>query len=176
MHQHKYALELIADLGLSGSKPVDYPIETNPKLTTSEFDACTGSSDDTLLTDLGSYQRLLGKLLYLTITRPDISFVVQSLSQCMHIPKASYMEAALKVVRYIKSSPGLGFLLNAHCSESLSAFCDANWAACPNTRNSVTGYFVKFGKPKGTYMQAANEVSKRDEMHWTRRQTSDFDP
>ncbi|XP_070017744.1 uncharacterized mitochondrial protein AtMg00810-like [Nicotiana sylvestris] len=55
------------------------------------------------------------------------------------------MEVALKVVRYIKSSPGLGVFLAAKCSESLLAFFDADWAACPNTRKSVTGYFVKLG-------------------------------
>nr|XP_016506907.1 PREDICTED: uncharacterized mitochondrial protein AtMg00810-like [Nicotiana tabacum] len=80
MHQHKYALELIVELGLSGSKPVSCPMEPNVKLTTAEFDTHTGTSDDTLFTDPGPYQRLLGKLLYLTVTRPNISFPVQSLS------------------------------------------------------------------------------------------------
>ncbi|XP_019253805.1 PREDICTED: uncharacterized protein LOC109232486 [Nicotiana attenuata] len=124
---------------------VSCPMEPNVKLTTSKFDTHIGTSDDTLLTDLGPYQRLLGKLLYLTVTRPDISFVVQSLSQFMHSPKVSHMEVALKVVRYVKSSPGLGVFLAAKCSELLSASCDADFAACPNTRKSVTGYFVKLG-------------------------------
>ncbi|XP_070009601.1 uncharacterized mitochondrial protein AtMg00810-like [Nicotiana sylvestris] len=143
MHQCKYALELIAELVLLGSKPVSCPMEPNVKLTTAEFDTHIDTSEDTLLTDPWPYQRLLGKLLYLTVTRPDISFVVQSMSQFMHSPKVSHMAAALKVVRYIKSSSGLGVLLAAKCSESLSAFCDADWATCPNTRKSVTGYFIK---------------------------------
>nr|XP_016472605.1 PREDICTED: uncharacterized protein LOC107794616 [Nicotiana tabacum] len=119
------------------------PMEPNVKLTTAEFDTHIDTSEDTLLTDPWPYQRLLGKLLYLTVTRPDISFVVQSMSQFMHSPKVSHMAAALKVVRCIKSSSGLGVLLAAKCSESLSAFCDADWATCPNTRKSVTGYFIK---------------------------------
>ncbi|XP_019254915.1 PREDICTED: uncharacterized protein LOC109233481 [Nicotiana attenuata] len=127
------------------SLSVSCPMEPNVRLTTAEFDTHAGTSDDTLFTDPGPYQRLLGKLLYLTVTRPDISFVVQSLSQFMHNPKVSHMEAALKVVKYIKNSPGLGIFMAAKCSESLSAFCDADWAACPNTRKSVTGYFVKLG-------------------------------
>lgn len=49
------------------------------------------------------------------------------------------------MVKYLKSSPGLGVLLKADCSESLSAFCDADWVSCPNTRKSVTGYMIKFG-------------------------------
>ncbi|XP_019241983.1 PREDICTED: uncharacterized protein LOC109222026 [Nicotiana attenuata] len=55
------------------------------------------------------------------------------------------MEAAMRVVTYVKSCPGMGVLLSATCSDSLSAFCDADWAACPKTCKSVTGYFVKFG-------------------------------
>lgn len=116
MHQRKYTLDLIADTGLSGSKPVGFPLETNLKLTIVEFDAHVGDTTDKILVDPGPYQRLLGRLLYLTATRPDISFAGQSLSQFMHCPKVSHMEAALRVVRYLKSCPGLGILLKAECS------------------------------------------------------------
>ncbi|XP_019246286.1 PREDICTED: uncharacterized protein LOC109225932 [Nicotiana attenuata] len=62
-------------------KPVNSPLELNAKLTTLEFDTHTSSAiDDTLLVNPGPYQSLLGRLLYLTITRPDISFTVQTLS------------------------------------------------------------------------------------------------
>nr|XP_016466489.1 PREDICTED: uncharacterized mitochondrial protein AtMg00810-like [Nicotiana tabacum] len=113
--------------------------------------------------------RLLGKLLYLTITGPYISFAVQSLSQFIHSPKVSHMEAVLRVVRYIKTSLGLGLFFTAHCSESLSAFCDADWVACPNTRKSVTGYFVKLGtsliswksKKKSTISRSSAEAEYR---------------
>lgn len=131
MHQRKYALELISELGLSCAKPVGCPMEPNMMLTTSEFANHVVLFDDVLLTDPGPYQRLLGKLLYLTITRPDISFAVQSLSQFMHSPKVLHMEVALKMVGYIKTSPGLGVFLGAKCSESLSAYYDVDWAACP---------------------------------------------
>lgn len=63
----------------------------------------------------------------------------------MHSPKTSHWEVALRVVKYVKSCPGLGVLLSADFSESLTAFSDADWASCPNTRRSVTGYLVKFG-------------------------------
>lgn len=92
MHQRKYALELISDMGLAGSKPVHALMEKNLKLTTTEFDDHIASTGDSVLSNPGTYQRLMGKLLYLTITRPDISFAVQYLSQFMHKP-----EAALRV-------------------------------------------------------------------------------
>ncbi|XP_070015827.1 uncharacterized mitochondrial protein AtMg00810-like [Nicotiana sylvestris] len=93
MTQRKYALEMISDAGLAGSKPKETPMDQNLKLTSNEVDTCTDTSKgDELLEDKGSYQRLIGKLLYLTITRPDISYAVQSLSQFMHAPKKSHYE------------------------------------------------------------------------------------
>nr|XP_016504781.1 PREDICTED: uncharacterized mitochondrial protein AtMg00810-like [Nicotiana tabacum] len=170
VHQRKYSLELIANLGLSGCKPVSSPLELNAKLTTLEFDTRTGSTtDDTLLEDPRPYQRLLGRLLYLTITRPDISFIVQTLSQFMHNPKSSHMDAALRVVKYIKNYPGLGVLMKADYSGSLAAFCDVDWADCPNSKRSITGYLMKFGdsliswksKKQSTVFRSSTEAEYR---------------
>uniref|UniRef100_A0A3Q7GUU5 Uncharacterized protein n=1 Tax=Solanum lycopersicum TaxID=4081 RepID=A0A3Q7GUU5_SOLLC len=145
MHQRKYALDLISDLGLSGAEPANSPLELHEKLTSTDLDCLIGTKDDPLLTDISSYQRLIGRLLYLTHTRPDISFAVQTLSQFIHSPKLSHMDAATRVVRYLKKSPGLGIFLSSDCDSTLTAFCDADWASCPNTRRSVTGYLIKFG-------------------------------
>ncbi|XP_070003515.1 uncharacterized mitochondrial protein AtMg00810-like [Nicotiana sylvestris] len=106
MHQRKYALKLISEVGLSAAKPVVTPLDTNIKLTTKEFDDhCnkTKNSGSEQLADQKAYQRLVGKLLYLTMTRPNISFSVQTLSQFLQQPKRSHMEATLRVVSYIKN-------------------------------------------------------------------------
>lgn len=146
MHQRKYVLELISDLGLSGTKPVHSPMELNVKFTTVAFDKHIGiTTSDPPLQDPSGYQRLIGRLIYLTVTRPDICFSVQCLSQFMQNPKSSHMEAALRIVRYLKLCPGLGILMSSTSSAWLVVYCDADWAACPNTRRSVTGYLVKLG-------------------------------
>uniref|UniRef100_A0A1S3Y8V6 Uncharacterized mitochondrial protein AtMg00810-like n=1 Tax=Nicotiana tabacum TaxID=4097 RepID=A0A1S3Y8V6_TOBAC len=80
MCQRKYALELLSETGLSGGKPTLTPREFNHKLTSIEFDKVFNKenlSDDRLLEDISGYQRIVGILLYLTMTRPDIAFVVQ---------------------------------------------------------------------------------------------------
>ncbi|XP_059294466.1 uncharacterized mitochondrial protein AtMg00810-like [Lycium ferocissimum] len=143
--QRKYALELISDSGLGGAKVASTPLEQNVKLTTVDHDEYTGKLDDPPLKDITGYLRLVGSLLYLTITRPDISFTVQMLSQFMQQPKASHWEAALRLIRYIKRSPGQGLFLSSDSDAQLSAYCDSDWAACPNTTRSVTGYVVKLG-------------------------------
>ncbi|PHT40219.1 hypothetical protein CQW23_19073 [Capsicum baccatum] len=84
--------------------------------------------------------------MYATITRPDISYAVQTLSQFMQSPKQSHWEAAVRVVRYLKGTIGQGVRLQAKVSTELICWCDSNWVACPNTRRSVIGYVIKFGE------------------------------
>lgn len=128
MNQRKYALELVAEVGLGNAKPQMTPLDCSQKLTSVEFDP------DTLYEDIPRYQRLVGKLLYLTITRPDISFAVQLLSQFMQKPKMSHWHAALRVVKYIKLESGKGILMSANQKPQLNGYCDADWAACPKTQ------------------------------------------
>lgn len=146
MHQRKYILELISELGLRAAKSAVTPIEANVKLTTKEYDehigVLEGTTDETL-TDPNKYQRLPGKLLYLTVTRPDIAYSVQTLSQFM---QRSHMEAAQRVVKYVKGQPGQGILLSTIKENTITAYCDADSATCPLTRKSVTGFFIKYGE------------------------------
>uniref|UniRef100_A0A3Q7I1H2 Reverse transcriptase Ty1/copia-type domain-containing protein n=1 Tax=Solanum lycopersicum TaxID=4081 RepID=A0A3Q7I1H2_SOLLC len=143
MHQRKYALELISDLGLGGTKLVGAPVEVNQKFTSIVFDQHVHSQHDPVLNDPGPYQRLVGRLLYLTVTRADISFAIQNLSQFMHSTKQSHMEAATRVVKYIKQAPGVGILMSSTVSSKLQAYCDVDWGSCLTTRKSVSGYAVK---------------------------------
>ncbi|XP_049410695.1 uncharacterized mitochondrial protein AtMg00810-like [Solanum stenotomum] len=145
MNQRKYALEVILDVGLAGSKPVHTPLEPNIKLTSVEHDKCTGVQDDPLFKDMSRYQKPIGKLIYVTITRPYICFVVQLLSLFMQHPKQSHCMAALRVMRYVKGSPGLGIFLRKGPIDNLVVHCDSDWAACPNTRRSVTCFVLQLG-------------------------------
>nr|XP_009761510.1 PREDICTED: uncharacterized protein LOC104213676 [Nicotiana sylvestris] len=72
-------------------------MEQNRKLTTVEYDTHCDLNDDSQLTDVKGYQRLIGKLLYLILTRPDIAYAVQSLSQFMQAPKRSHLEVGQTV-------------------------------------------------------------------------------
>ncbi|XP_049406144.1 uncharacterized mitochondrial protein AtMg00810-like [Solanum stenotomum] len=163
LNQRKYALELISDIGLSGAKLVSTPLEANVKLTTVEYDELTGTTNDSLYKDVTAYQRIIGRLLYLTITRPDISFAVQVFSQFMQRPKISHWEAALRLVRYIRNCPGQGILLSSKKSLELEAFCDSDWAACPSMpkhKKSKKQHTVSRSSAEAEYRSMAGAVAE----------------
>lgn len=130
-------MEILQDTGLLGAKPSLILIEHNHNLS---------SDKGQLLHDGSKYKRLVGRLIYLTIIRPDISYAVHILSQFLASPTFAHMEAATKLVRYLKAAPGQGLLLSADSSLHLQAFCDADWGTCPMTRRSISGYCVMLGK------------------------------
>jgi hypothetical protein len=134
--QKKYTLEIIEDTGLLASKPVTFPMESNLKL------SCTYGD---LLQDATSYRRVVGRLLYLTLTRPDISYSVQVLSQFMDSPRQPHMNAIVRVVRYLKSTHAQGLFYPSASSLNLKAFCDSDWAGYPDTRRSITDFCVFLG-------------------------------
>jgi hypothetical protein len=133
--QRKYALEVIEDAGLSGAAPINTPMERGLKL----------SDKSTLLKDTNRYRRLVGRLIYLTVSRPDITYAVHVLSRFMQQPRKLHMEAALRVVRYLKGAPGRGLFFSSKSDLKLRAYCDSDWAGCPLTRRSTTGYCVFLG-------------------------------
>ncbi|GJU74442.1 ribonuclease H-like domain-containing protein [Tanacetum coccineum] len=100
----------------------------------------TVEKPDLPLTNLTSYQKLIGKLIYLTLTRPDISYTVHTLSQFMHKPLQSHVKLAMRVLRYLKGSPGKGIGFSRGTDLSLKAYVDSDWAKCPSTKKSVTRY------------------------------------
>ncbi|KAJ4808040.1 Retroelement pol polyprotein-like [Rhynchospora pubera] len=135
--QRKYALDMLAESGLLGAKPAATPLEQNHRL---------AESDGEKLGDVEKYRRLVGRLIYLTITRPELCYSVHILAQFMQNPLQAHYEAALRVLRYLKGNPGQGILLRTSGKLQLNAFCDSDWASCPLTRRSLTGYFVMLGE------------------------------
>lgn len=134
--QRKYTLDILSETGLSASKPCDFPMEQNHKL---------AESTAALFEKLDRYRRLVGRLIYLTITRPELCYSVHTLAQFMQAPTVDHWDAALRVLRYLKSHLGQGVFLSRHSSLQLTAYCDSDYATCPLTRRSITGYFVSLG-------------------------------
>ena len=108
--QRKYALELVADAGLLACKPFPTPMDSSVRLSKVHGEP---------LEDDSAYRRLIGRLLYLTTTRPDISYSVHQLSQFMAKPTSLHHQAALHILKYIKGSPGLSLIFPSHSNLKL---------------------------------------------------------
>jgi hypothetical protein len=134
--QRKYCLDLLKDTGLLGSKPAPTPLDSSIKL---------HRDNSAAYEDIAGYRRLVGKLLYLTTTRPDIAFVTQQLSQFLSCPTHTHYDTACRVVRYLKSSPGRGLFFRRDSQLHLLGFTDADWAGCLDTRRSTSGYCFFLG-------------------------------
>ncbi|XP_019099751.1 PREDICTED: uncharacterized protein LOC109132539 [Camelina sativa] len=92
------------------------------------------------------YLRLVGKLIYLGVTRPDLAYSVNILSKFMSAPRKEHWEAAIRVLHYSKSSPSQGILLRADSDLQIYGWCDSDYAGCPMTRRSSTGWFTQLGQ------------------------------
>jgi len=91
------------------------------------------------------YRRLVGCLIYLTITRPDLTYTVHIILQFMQAPQHEHIEVARRVVRYIKGTAGQGILLKGTKDMKITAYCNSDWGSCPLSRKYLTRYFVMLG-------------------------------
>ncbi|KAK3000579.1 hypothetical protein RJ639_021789 [Escallonia herrerae] len=152
LSQRKYVLDILAECGLTGCKPASFPMEQQHKLSNESGEICKNPEE---------YRRLVGRLLYLNITRPDISYAVHIRSQFMHDPRQPHLDAAYRVLHYLKGSPGQGILLRSNNTLYLQAFCDADWAGCPMTRKSTTGYIIFLGSSPVSWRAKKQTVVSR---------------
>ncbi|GJU14371.1 ribonuclease H-like domain-containing protein [Tanacetum coccineum] len=135
LSQQKYATEVLERAGMLTCNPCRTPVDTDSKL------AAAGDpvSDPTL------YRRLAGALQYLTFTRPDISYAVQQVCLFMHDPREPHFSALKRILRYVRGTLTSGLQLYSSTTSSLVAYSDADWAGCPTTRRSTSGYCVFLG-------------------------------
>jgi hypothetical protein len=135
--QRKYCLDLLDDSGLIDSKPVSTPSDPSHKL---------HQDSSTPYHDIPSYRRLVGRLLYLNATRPDITFSTQQLSQFLSAPTHAHYNAAIRILCYLKSCPGRGIFFPRDSPLQLQGYSDADWAGCIDTRRSISGQCFFLGK------------------------------
>ena len=111
--QRKYVLDLLKETGMMDCKPAETPMDSTCKL---------GTIKDSAPVDKGMYQRLVGKLIYLSHTRPDIGFSVSVVSQFMNNPTEEHLTAVFRILRYLKLNPGKCRILRKQPVKALNYF------------------------------------------------------
>ncbi|XP_061341228.1 uncharacterized mitochondrial protein AtMg00810-like [Gastrolobium bilobum] len=107
------------------SKLIDTSMEYN----------CKFEKDSIPLSDPRQFQRLIGKLIYLTITRSNISYLVSYICQFLHKPTQDHMNLVDQILRYLKSCPGKDTWLKRNGHTDIVEYADVDWAGSPHTDN-----------------------------------------
>ena len=147
--QRKYVLDLLAEAGMLDCKPIETPIMINHGLQILE---------DGEPTNCAQYQKLVGKLIYLAHTRPDIAYAVGVVSRAMHRPQIRHMEAVIRILRYLKGTSGRGVLYQKNGHLDVVAYTDADWAGDRDDRRSTSGYFTLVGGNLVTWRSKKQKV------------------
>ncbi|GJW11928.1 ribonuclease H-like domain-containing protein [Tanacetum coccineum] len=135
LSQRKYDIEILVRAHMVGCNSSRTPVDTASKL---------GDDGDPVF-DPTLHRSLAGSLQYPTFTRPDISYAVQQVCLYMHDPQEPHFSAVKRILRYVRGSLDYGLQLFSSSTTSLVAYSDANWAGCPTTRKSTSGYCVFLG-------------------------------
>ena len=136
LSQKQYALDIIQRAGMKDCKPLSTPADVNSKLAAEAEDK---------IADPKQYRSLAGALQYLTFTRPDIAYEVQQVCLFMHDPRQSHLHALKRIIRYVQGTAAFGLQMYKSSSNAITAYSDADWAGCPDTRRSTSGYCVYIG-------------------------------
>lgn len=135
--QRRYILDLLTRCDMLHAKPVTTPMATHPKLTL---------ASGTTMLDPTEYRKVVGSLQYLSLTRPDISYAVNRLSQFMHQPTSEHWLAVKRLLRYLAGTASHGIFFHRNNNNSLHAFSDADWAGDMDNYVSTHANIVYIGK------------------------------
>uniref|UniRef100_J3MVH8 Integrase catalytic domain-containing protein n=1 Tax=Oryza brachyantha TaxID=4533 RepID=J3MVH8_ORYBR len=125
LSQRQYAVDLLQRAGMSECHPTATPVDARAKLS---------ASDGVPVKDPTEYRSLAGPLQYLTLTRPELTYAVQQVCLFMHDPREPHLALIKRILRYVKGSLSAGLHISIGPLQSLTAYSDADWAGCPDSR------------------------------------------
>ena len=140
--QRKYVLDMLKKYGMTACKPIATPIEQNAKLRADLGDE---------LEDPTMYRKMVGSLIYATLTRPDMCHDVGVLSQFMQVPRKPHLDAARRALRYAKGMLNHGLFYAYGAEVEVFGYTDADWAGSTYDRRSTSGYVFSFGSATVTW-------------------------
>jgi hypothetical protein len=136
LHQRTYMLDILKRAVMPDYKPCTTPVDLQAKLADDSGPPVVGASQ---------FQSIVGALQYLTFTRPDIAYAILQICLYMHDPWEPHLMAMKCILRYLRGTPDIGWLLRRSSSSDLVVYTNADWASYPDTRRSTSGYAVFLG-------------------------------
>jgi len=136
LSQRQYAVDLLQKAGMAECHSTSTPVDSRAKLSATE-----GAP----VADPATYRSLAGSLQYLTLTRPDLAYAVQQVCLFMHDPREAHLALIKRILRYVKGTLSAGLHISTGPIDKFIAYSDADWAGCPDSRRSTSGFCVFLG-------------------------------
>ncbi|KAM1338504.1 hypothetical protein ACFX2H_037133 [Malus domestica] len=152
LSQRKYVLDLLEETGMTACKPMFTPLAEGMKV---------GIDQNQVPVDKGRYQRLIGRLMYLAHTRLDLAHALSVISQYMHNLGEQHMSAVMRILSYLKGSPGKGILFWKNGHFRIGCYTDPDWAGSTDDKRSTSGYFTFVGGNLVTWRSKKQNVVSR---------------
>ncbi|WVZ51761.1 hypothetical protein U9M48_002873 [Paspalum notatum var. saurae] len=170
VHQAKYKKDILKKFNMGDSKPMTTPMSTNTAL---------DADEDGEAVDQKEFRGMIGSLLYLTATRPDIQFAVCLCACYQASPRTSHLQAVKRIFRYLKFTPKLGLWYSSGSSLSLRGFSDADHASCRIDRKSTSGTCQLLGTSLVSWSSrkqasVALSTTEAEYLLWMKVTLSDF--
>ncbi|KAM1723464.1 hypothetical protein COP2_022338 [Malus domestica] len=153
--QTQYALDLLKKFHMESCKPSPTPLSSSTRLS---------SLDGDPLTNLSTYQSIVGGLQYLTLSRPDIAYAVNQVCQFMHAPRTTHLQSAKRILRYVKGTLSHGLLFHKARHFNLYGFSDSDWAGSVGDRRSTTGACIFLGPNLLTWTAKKQWIAKKQSI------------
>ncbi|KAM0947947.1 putative RNA-directed DNA polymerase [Dioscorea sansibarensis] len=136
LSQRQYAMDLLQRAGMAECHSTTTPVDTRAKISALEGAAIANPS---------KYRSLASTLQFLTLTQPDLAYAVQQVCLFMHDPCEPHLALIKRILRYVKGTLDVSLHITTALPTSITAYSDADWAGCPDSRHSTFGYCVYLG-------------------------------
>ena len=136
LSQSKYLVDLLNKVKMQDCTPCSTPMAANVPFT---------KTDSELFADATLYRSIIGALQYATLTKPEIAFPINKLSQFLAAPTINHWQACKRILRYLKGTMHIGLQYSQQGPLNIDCFSDADRAADRDDRKSIVGYCVYFG-------------------------------
>ncbi|MCO5560265.1 hypothetical protein L7F22_013876 [Adiantum nelumboides] len=136
LSQKKYGLDMLMKYGMVDCKPIFTPLDQNLKLRIDERE---------ILDDATMYRRIVGNLIYMMISRPDLNYAVGLVSEFMQLPRKPHLDAVRRILRYVRATLDYALFYDAGTQVQVQSYTDSDWASSSYNRRSTSGYMFFFG-------------------------------
>jgi hypothetical protein len=128
IHQRDYTRSILQDFGMLECRPAKVPMQEGSVLITDMLSLYINST---------YYCQLAGKLIFLTVSRPNITYAMNCVSSFMSHPQQAHLDAVLHILRYLRGTMDYGIF---YTHLYIRGYTDADWGSCPETRRSISAY------------------------------------